>query len=45
MAMQQTSLVEPKKLAEAERLRACLAKMGPFRWVTVSAVKITFSPF
>jgi len=25
-------------------LRACLAKMGPFRWATVSAVKMT-SPF
>ena len=42
--MQQTSLVEPTKLEEVERLRAYLAKMGPFHWVTVSAVKITFSP-
>ena len=26
------------------RLRACLAKMGPFRWATVSGAKMT-SPF
>ena len=26
-------------------IRACLAKMGPFRWATVSAVKIAFPPF
>ena len=26
-------------------LRACSAKMGPFRWAIVSAVKIAFPPF
>jgi len=26
-------------------LRACLAKMGPFRGATISAAKRAFSPF
>jgi len=26
-------------------LKACLARMGPFRWAAVSAVKIAFPPF
>ena len=26
-------------------LRSCLVVMVPFRWVTISAVKMAFSPF